>query len=1344
MTGWEPLVLLLDSMSTLPTSMTINRLVDPLGNEAPQVSIEVLHGSPSEEPQVNDPRWTEVLPKVDMGPSSRHLLTIPETGEVNYVKLNMYPDGGIARFRVYGHVSPVIPSDASEIFDLAHVFAGGHVEFTSDQHFGVGANLIVPGRGKNMGGGWETKRSRAKGHKDWVIIKLRVITSSLGIRMFDILHSGVPGVLEHVEIDTNHFKGNFPDSCEIHGLYSKSDIDWKTHEDRDEDWAIILPRIKLGPHRQHYFQFENVEGKTYSHVKLTIHPDGGLQRIRVLGRRSSSANSGVEGSSILDSKTPETTIAVPVTTSTTSRIVSVLPLTPEGFAPFGKVIQGYADLHAVPKGTKITPANAGTAQKFHKLSLLEASYPAVAGATSGISVYRCQPCQDVKDGHLELKVLERHPFTNQAFIPMGQGSGEGLKDPGLKYLVVVAQNGANDRPDTSTLRAFVATAAQGIVYNTAIWHQPMTVLDKTEQELDLACVETQIGNGSNADCEILQLVRSCKSLAKRVTTSAVVLSISTFAFMEVSRKRAHADEEDSTATKKRVLTGPNGSPQVNGAAKDKEEFDSDNLEVKRVQYFSGSLLNENSQLFRKEAIYRRMRHYSRENERSQSCIEDLEKRKQSCEAGLAAMTACWNQLVKTIRPLVKTDELPEVADEMFDFTIHIKEANSPDFDKMLRDNMSATQSLVTHLVKAGESSQAHSLNGDAVWGHQKETAERISLQSQLDLARANLRDAEELKERYRTDLQAAENRLDRLRSKTVSAMQSRTPEQQTTSSEGATEESQRKPSSPAGSKSPVQYNDICDPTEVEVLKAQLAVRETTISELEQRAIALTGQNLMLEAELKELSPETIEKNPHYMILGDQTRFLQDSLNESRQQASAVTNELNSLKASRVEWESGVIIAANQSNQELKSMLAKRDVDNARLREQREQQGAELLERKQQESVKLSSLRETKALNESRLERIAVLESQVARLKAQLAANASDEDLMKFFLEGHTDEAHYFESLKERTSVAEQRASVVELLLSKYQEAHPDVAEHFKAEADALQKVADIQLQLDKYKAVYGDTSALPPDTSTLVEQLRHKEEEVQRLRLQDIQHTQASSHIAETTLYAELDKLSTAWESLERQVKDKVFDLSNLENQLKKAASEARLQFLRSLCFALTVCIAVQKAKSENKYYASMRDKDAVSVETAKLQRNIEKQNKVIERLVDAEKNLSAQLTALEKELALTKSQSLAYSNKVTALSEYVSQWTGRFRAEKQRINDVSKILGELVTLETSDSTFKIEKMFRDEKAKDVTKRTELRKIEDSLIRTKKELEAKAKQAPAGDENQNSEAEKLLLSVGLV
>jgi len=77
-----------------------------------------------------------------------------------------------ARFRVYGLVAAIFPKATSQLLDLAHVFFGGRVISTSDQHFGMGSNLILPGRGMDMRDGWETKRSREKGHKDWVIIRL--------------------------------------------------------------------------------------------------------------------------------------------------------------------------------------------------------------------------------------------------------------------------------------------------------------------------------------------------------------------------------------------------------------------------------------------------------------------------------------------------------------------------------------------------------------------------------------------------------------------------------------------------------------------------------------------------------------------------------------------------------------------------------------------------------------------------------------------------------------------------------------------------------------------------------------------------------------------------------------------------------------------------------------------------------------------------------------------------------------------------------------------------------------------------------------------------------------------
>ncbi|KAL4250008.1 allantoicase family protein [Abortiporus biennis] len=458
------------------------------GNEAPEVSVEGLYSDDSTAPTSTDSRWKEILPKVGLGPSSRHLFKIPPTSSINYVKLNMYPDGGIARFRVYGLVTPILPKDPNTIFDIAHVFAGGRVVFISDQHFGVGSNLILPGRGKDMGDGWETKRSREKGHKDWAIVKL-----------------GAPGILSHTEVDTAHFKGNFPESCELHAIYSQDLIPTKP----DDQWTLILPRTKLGPHKQHQFQLENVSNIAFTHVKVTIYPDGGLKRLRIFGKQqgptTTESASSVVQSEASSLTVPDPSIASPQIPSSiiSSPSIPALALTAEAFAPFGQVVQAYSDLNAVPnpRNTRITGANQGTAVKFHKLAPVLSSYPSDTSAAGGLSVYRCKPIE-LSEGNWAVKLLERHPFTNQAFIPMGAGVADGLEDPGNRYLVVVAKNGGDDKPDLETLRAFVATTGQGIVYDTGIWHHPMAALDGP---IDFTCVENQIGNGSPLDCEIVEL-----------------------------------------------------------------------------------------------------------------------------------------------------------------------------------------------------------------------------------------------------------------------------------------------------------------------------------------------------------------------------------------------------------------------------------------------------------------------------------------------------------------------------------------------------------------------------------------------------------------------------------------------------------------------------------------------------------------------------------------------------------------------------------------------------------------------------------------------------------------------
>lgn len=240
------------------------------GNQAPEVAVQGCFISDDREKEVKSKdfaEWETILPKQECGPSRRHgwLLGKMTSKAYTHVRLQMFPDGGIARFRLFGEVVPVLPQNLEAVFDLAATVNGGVAVSCSDQHFGTKDNLLLPGRGKDMGDGWETKRSRGE-HIDWAIIKL-----------------GLPGVIEKLVVDTAHFRGNFPQKVQVFAAPAAD----KAPSHEDSVWTEILSPQRAGPDREHGYGSDVLKevGKTYGFVKLVIIPDGGVKRIRVLGKR---------------------------------------------------------------------------------------------------------------------------------------------------------------------------------------------------------------------------------------------------------------------------------------------------------------------------------------------------------------------------------------------------------------------------------------------------------------------------------------------------------------------------------------------------------------------------------------------------------------------------------------------------------------------------------------------------------------------------------------------------------------------------------------------------------------------------------------------------------------------------------------------------------------------------------------------------------------------------------------------------------------------------------------------------------------------------------------------------
>lgn len=238
-----------------------------LGNHPPFTSVDAVDMTgafPSDPSAIEALPWREIVRKSPLNPGSQNLFDIASEQPWTHLRLNIIPDGGVARFRVYGVVVPdwskLKPDD---LIDLAAIENGGVPLACSDMFFSSMNNLIMPGRSENMGDGWETKRRRGPGY-DWIILKL-----------------GLPGTIKKVEVDTNHFKGNYPDTCSIEGCIAP---DASTDELAGPGrWREILPITKLQAHERQFFEEELSALEDCTHIRLNIYPDGGVSRLRVWG-----------------------------------------------------------------------------------------------------------------------------------------------------------------------------------------------------------------------------------------------------------------------------------------------------------------------------------------------------------------------------------------------------------------------------------------------------------------------------------------------------------------------------------------------------------------------------------------------------------------------------------------------------------------------------------------------------------------------------------------------------------------------------------------------------------------------------------------------------------------------------------------------------------------------------------------------------------------------------------------------------------------------------------------------------------------------------------------------------
>ncbi len=232
------------------------------GNQPTYASVD---GCFSKNKPNKNTKWFKVFSKKKLGPNKNHNFASKNRSIFNYIRLNIFPDGGVARIRLYGKINMENINLNKKNINLTSVLNGASIIGCNNEHFGRAENIIAPGKAKNMGDGWETRRSRGKNF-DWLIIKF-----------------GKSGLIKKLEIDTHHFKGNYPDTCSIQTANIAKNVSNNFIVRNSKKWKYILNKSKLSANKKHVFKKFLLRRNKENLLRINIYPDGGISRIRAFG-----------------------------------------------------------------------------------------------------------------------------------------------------------------------------------------------------------------------------------------------------------------------------------------------------------------------------------------------------------------------------------------------------------------------------------------------------------------------------------------------------------------------------------------------------------------------------------------------------------------------------------------------------------------------------------------------------------------------------------------------------------------------------------------------------------------------------------------------------------------------------------------------------------------------------------------------------------------------------------------------------------------------------------------------------------------------------------------------------
>ena len=233
------------------------------GNQPSMISIEACN---SKSNNIKNFKWKSLLGKKKTKANSPHIFKTSSKSVFTHIKLNIFPDGGVARLRLYGNISKEKNDFGNKTINLASLLDGASVIACNNEHFGKAENILAPGKAKNMGDGWETRRRRDKGF-DWLIL------------------NSIDGEkIDKIEISTHHFKGNFPSHCSLQAAYITTKKSSSSIVSGSNKWKTLMNKTMLKANKTHTFRNVLMKNDKINFIKINIFPDGGISRFRIFGK----------------------------------------------------------------------------------------------------------------------------------------------------------------------------------------------------------------------------------------------------------------------------------------------------------------------------------------------------------------------------------------------------------------------------------------------------------------------------------------------------------------------------------------------------------------------------------------------------------------------------------------------------------------------------------------------------------------------------------------------------------------------------------------------------------------------------------------------------------------------------------------------------------------------------------------------------------------------------------------------------------------------------------------------------------------------------------------------------